>query len=98
MVPNHMGIDSPWVIEHPDWFISRPDSPYPAYSFNGPDLFHDGRVEIKIEDHYFEQSDAAVVFRRRDRASNETRYIYHGNDGRSEERRVGKESSSRYMP
>ena len=67
----------------PEWFISRPDSPYPAYSFNGPDLSHDGRVEIKIEDHYFEQSDAAVVFRRRDRASGETRYIYHGNDGTS---------------
>ena len=83
MVPNHMGIDSPWVIEHPDWFISRQDSPYPAYSFNGPDLSHDGRVEIKIEDHYFEQSDAAVVFRRRDNASGETRYIYHGNDGTS---------------
>jgi hypothetical protein len=62
MVPNHMGIDSPWVIEHPDWFISR-RAPYPAYSFNGPDLSHDGRVEIKIEDHYFEQTDAAVVFR-----------------------------------
>jgi glycosidase len=83
MVPNHMGIDSPWVVEHPDWFISRQDSPYPAYSFNGPDLSQDGRVEIKIEDHYFEQSDAAVVFRRRDRASGETRYIYHGNDGTS---------------
>ena len=83
MVPNHMGIDSPWVIEHPDWFISRQDTPYPAYSFNGPDLSHDGRVEIKIEDHYFEQSDAAVVFRRRDNASGETRYIYHGNDGTS---------------
>ena len=83
MVPNHMGIDSPWVIEHPEWFISRQDAPYPAYSFNGPDLSHDGRVEIKIEDHYFEQSDAAVVFRRRDRASGETRYIYHGNDGTS---------------
>ncbi|MGA3160541.1 MAG: alpha-amylase family glycosyl hydrolase [Terracidiphilus sp.] len=83
MVPNHMGIDSPWVIEHPDWFISRPQPPYPAYSFNGPDLSHDGRVEIKIEDHYFEQSDAAVVFRRRDRQSGETRYIYHGNDGTS---------------
>ncbi len=83
MVPNHMGIDSPWVVEHPDWFISRPDSPYPAYSFNGPDLSQDGRVEIKIEDHYFEQSDAAVVFRRRDRSSGETRYIYHGNDGTS---------------
>ena len=83
MVPNHMGIDSPWVIEHPEWFISRPDPPYPAYSFEGPDLSHDGRVEIKIEDHYFSQSDAAVVFRRRDRASGETRYIYHGNDGTS---------------
>jgi glycosidase len=83
MVPNHMGIDSPWVIEHPDWFISRQDTPYPAYSFNGPDLSHDGRVEIKIEDHYFEQSDAAVVFRRRDKASGETRFIYHGNDGTS---------------
>ena len=83
MVPNHMGIDSPWVVEHPEWFISRPHSPYPAYSFNGPDLSHDGRVEIKIEDHYFEQSDAAVVFRRRDRQSGETRYIYHGNDGTS---------------
>jgi glycosidase len=83
MVPNHMGIDSPWVIEHPERFISRQDTPYPAYSFNGPDLSHDGRVEIKIEDHYFEQSDAAVVFRRRDRASGETRYIYHGNDGTS---------------
>ena len=83
MVPNHMGIDSPWVIEHPDWFIPRQDTPYPAYTFNGPDLSHDGRVEIKIEDHYFEQSDAAVVFRRRDKASGETRYIYHGNDGTS---------------
>ncbi len=83
MVPNHMGIDSPWVVEHPDWFISRPEPPYPAYSFNGPDLSQDGRVEIKIEDHYYEQSDAAVVFRRRDRQSGETRYIYHGNDGTS---------------
>ncbi len=83
MVPNHMGIDSPWVIEHPEWFISRPDTPYPAYSFNGPDLSHDGRVEIKIEDHYFEQTDAAVVFQRRDKWTGETRYIYHGNDGTS---------------
>ncbi len=83
MVPNHMGIDSPWVVEHPDWFISRPQTPYPAYSFEGPDVSGDGRVEIKIEDHYFEQTDAAVVFRRRDRASGETRYIYHGNDGTS---------------
>jgi glycosidase len=83
MVPNHMGIDSPWVIDHPEWFISRPEPPYPAYSFEGPDLSHDGRVELKIEDHYYDQSDAAVVFRRRDKATGEARYIYHGNDGTS---------------
>jgi glycosidase len=83
MVPNHMGIDSPWVIEHPDWFISRQDKPYPAYDFDGPDLSPDPRVEIKIEKHYYEQTDAAVVFQRRDRQSGETRYIYHGNDGTS---------------
>ena len=83
MVPNHMGIDSPWVVEHPDWFIARQESPYPAYSFNGPDLSQDGRAEIKIDDHYYEETDAAVVFRRRDRQSGETRYIYHGNDGTS---------------
>ncbi len=83
MVPNHMGIDSSWVIEHPEWFMSRPDSPYPAYRFEGPDLSRDGRVEIKIEDHYYEQSDAAVVFRRRDKWTGDTRYVYHGNDGTS---------------
>ena len=83
MVPNHMGIDSSWVIEHPEWFMSRPDSPYPAYRFEGPDLSRDNRVEIKIEDHYYEQSDAAVVFRRRDKWTGDIRYVYHGNDGTS---------------
>src|ERR1700733_7928125 len=38
MVPNHMGIDSTWVMEHPEWFVSRHDSPFPAYRFEGPDL------------------------------------------------------------
>jgi len=80
MVPNHMGIDSPWVIEHPDWFIHRWESPFPAYSFNGPDLSTDSRVEIKIDDHYYDQSDAAVAFRLRHHGG-ATRYIYHGNDG-----------------
>ncbi len=83
MVPNHMGIDSPWVVEHPEWFLSRPDRPWPGYSYNGPDLSHDGRAEIKIEDHYYDQSDAAVVFQRRDNASGHIQYIYHGNDGTS---------------
>ncbi len=83
MVPNHMGIDSPWVVEHPEWFISRWEPPYPAYSYNGPDLSADGRVEIKIDDHYFTQTDAAVTFLRRDKSTGETRFIYHGNDGTS---------------
>ena len=83
MVPNHMGIDSRWVIQHPDWFLSLPYSPFPSYSFHGPDLSSDGRVEIKIEDHYFDRTDAAVVFQRRDRWTGDTRYIYHGNDGTS---------------
>jgi glycosidase len=83
MVPNHMGIDSRWMIEHPEWFISLPYPPFPAYSFNGPDVGDDGRVEIKIEDHYYDRSDAAVVFRRMDRWTGDTCYVYHGNDGTS---------------
>ncbi len=81
MVPNHMGIDSTWVMEHPEWFLSRPDSPYPVYSFDGPDLSNESRFEIKIEDHYYNQTDAAVVFQLRERANGETRFVYHGNDG-----------------
>jgi glycosidase len=83
MVPNHMGIDSTWVIEHPEWFLSRTDSPYPVYRFEGPDLSNDHNIEIKIEDHYYEQSDAAVVFRRRDHRTGHVDYVYHGNDGTS---------------
>jgi glycosidase len=83
MVPNHMGIDSPWVIEHPDWFLHRWESPFPAYSFNGPDLSTDSRVEIKIDDRYYDQTDAAVAFRLRHHADGSTRYVYHGNDGTS---------------
>jgi glycosidase len=83
MVPNHMGVDSRWVIEHPERFLSLPDSPFPAYHFDGPNLSDDDRVEIKIEDHYYNRSDAAVVFRRRDRWTGDTRFVYHGNDGTS---------------
>ena len=83
MVPNHMGIDSRWVVEHPDWFLQVPRPPFPSYSFNGPDLSSDQRVAIVLEDHYWDDSDAAVVFKRADRWSGEERYIYHGNDGTS---------------
>ncbi len=83
MVPNHMGIDSRWVVEHPDWFLSLPYSPYPNYTFNGADLSNDNRVGIFLEDHYYNKTDAAVVFKRLDRWTGSARYIYHGNDGTS---------------
>ncbi|HEX2909821.1 MAG TPA: alpha-amylase family glycosyl hydrolase [Chloroflexia bacterium] len=83
MVPNHMGIDSTWVMEHPDWFLSAPYSPFPSYSFNGPNLSWNERVGIYLEDHYYDRTDAAVVFKRVDHQSGDTRYIYHGNDGTS---------------
>ncbi|HGY54543.1 MAG TPA: alpha-amylase [Caldithrix abyssi] len=83
MVPNHMGIDSQWVIHHPDWFVQMDHPPFPTYSFTGPDLCDDERVGIFIEDGYWNRSDAAVVFKRLDRHTGEVRYIYHGNDGTS---------------
>jgi glycosidase len=83
MVPNHMGIDSHWVMKQPDWFLSLPYSPYPNYTFNGTDLSNDSRVGIFLEDHYYEKSDAAVVFKRLDRWTGSALYIYHGNDGTS---------------
>lgn len=83
MVPNHMGIDSRWVIDHPNWFMASDHPPFPAYSYNGPDLSSDERVGIFIEDHYYDRSDAAVAFKRLDRWTGGTRYIYHGNDGTS---------------
>jgi glycosidase len=83
MVPNHMGIDSKWVVEHPDWFLSLPYPPYPSYTFNSENLSDDPRLEIILEDHYHNHSDAAVVFKRYDRQTDDTRYIYHGNDGTS---------------
>ena len=83
MVPNHMGIDSPWVLIHPDWFISVDESPFPSYTFNGPNLSWDERVGIYIEDHYYNNTDAAVVFKRVDHWTGSVKYIYHGNDGTS---------------
>ncbi|MCK6551037.1 alpha-amylase, partial [Myxococcota bacterium] len=81
MVPNHVGLDARWVIEHPERFVQSPHPPFPGYRFTGPELSTDPRVSIKIEDGYWQRTDAAVVFQRVDRHTGETRYIYHGNDG-----------------
>jgi hypothetical protein len=81
MVPNHTGIDSKWMVEHPGYFIQSPFPPFPSYSFNGENLRPGSDVGIFIEDHYYSRDDAAVVFKRIHWPSGDTRYIYHGNDG-----------------
>jgi glycosidase len=83
MVPNHMGLDSAWVMEHPDWFLSLDHSPYPSYSFQSENLADDPHVAVILEDHYYNHTDAAVVFQRRALYGDDVRYIYHGNDGTS---------------
>jgi glycosidase len=83
MVPNHTGIYSRWVIQHPDWFVQTDYPPFPTYQFTGEDLSSDGNVCLQVEDGYWNKRDAAVVFKHYDRNSGRTRYIYHGNDGTS---------------
>ncbi len=81
MVPNHTGLDATWVAEHPEWFLSAAQPPYPNYTYNGPNLSSDSRVAVYLEDHYYDRKDAAVAFKRVDAATGEARYLYHGNDG-----------------
>ncbi|MHA1207199.1 MAG: alpha-amylase family glycosyl hydrolase, partial [Candidatus Hodarchaeales archaeon] len=83
MVPNHTGIDSKWIREHPDWFISVDYPPFPAYQYTGESLSGDQNFGIYLEDHYFSRTDAAVTFKHVDFRTGKTRYIYHGNDGTS---------------
>ncbi|RLW70679.1 MAG: hypothetical protein B6D68_00525, partial [spirochete symbiont of Stewartia floridana] len=83
MVPNHVGIDSDWTRHHPDRLLGVSECPYPGYSFFSDNLSGDESVDIRLEDHYWDKSDAAVVFQRRDTETGEFRFIYHGNDGTS---------------
>ncbi len=82
MVPNHTGIDSKWMAEHPDWFLQRTESPYPSYTYNSQNLSTDSRMQVFLEDHYYDKSDAAVTFKYVGQ-NGQTRIIYHGNDGTS---------------
>ncbi|GHV37592.1 hypothetical protein AGMMS49546_05850 [Spirochaetia bacterium] len=83
MVPNHTGIDSRWVTEHPDRFLQLDYPPFPTYGYNCGNLSGRDDVTVQIEEHYFTRSDAAVVFKRIDNKTGHARYIYHGNDGTS---------------
>ena len=83
VVPNHTGIVSKWVLEHPDWYLSLPYSPFPSYSFSGENLSGDPNIGIYLEDKYFTRTDAAVTFKHENFRTGEIKYIYHGNDGTS---------------
>ena len=83
VVPNHTGIVSKWVLEHPDWYISLPYSPFPSYSFSGENLSGDPNIGIYLEDKYFSRTDAAVTFKYENFRTGEIKYVYHGNDGTS---------------
>ena len=85
MVPNHTGIDSRWVIEHPDWFVSaRTTAPIPSYTFNGAGPLrrrarrHPHRGPLLDRDATPPWSSSASTAGPAD-----DRYIYHGNDGTS---------------
>ncbi len=83
IVPNHTGIDSNWLMKHPDWYISVPKNPIPDFHFDSPDLSPDPAISLKLEEGYYNQTGAAEVFLHEDNRSGEKRYIYHGNDGTS---------------
>lgn len=83
MVPNHTGLDADWVIKHPEWYINTAEKPKDFFAFDSPELSPEPDVSIKLEQHYFAQTGAAEVFQHIDKRSQQTRYIYHGNDGTS---------------
>ncbi|MDO9546488.1 MAG: alpha-amylase family glycosyl hydrolase [Pelolinea sp.] len=83
IVPNHTGIDAPWVIDHPNWYIQADRNPSSDFRFNSPNLSSDPRAEIRLEEGYFNQTGAAEVFQFRENQSEKNIFIYHGNDGTS---------------
>jgi glycosidase len=83
MVPNHTGIDSRWIMEHPDRFLQLDAPPFPQYRYESGNLSNNPDVVVQIEDHYYNNTDCAVVFHHYDRRTGRHRYIYHGNDGTS---------------
>ncbi len=81
MVPNHTAMDSKWVVEKPHLFIQSKECPFPTYTYNGENVSLDPRISVYLEDRYYSKTDCAVVYKRVDNQTGDTRYIYHGNDG-----------------
>ncbi|MEM5947210.1 alpha-amylase family glycosyl hydrolase [Spirochaetia bacterium 38H-sp] len=80
IIPNHMSVDSKWLIENPDFFMQAKNKPYDNYCFSGVDLCDNEKIEVRIEDKYYTKEDAAVVFSVKNSKGQEW-FIYHGNNG-----------------
>jgi len=83
IVANHTGLDSPWLIHHPEWYIHTENNPSPDFVFTSQDLSLDPGVEIRIEDGYYTQTGASEVFYYKNTETEIEKFIYHGNDGTS---------------
>ena len=82
MVPNHTGLDSPWIFQHPERYISTQKSPREGFSYNSPNLSSDPAADIFLDEGYYTQTGAAEVFKYAPK-SGDPIFIYHGNDGTS---------------
>ena len=84
MVPNHMGIDSRWVVEHPERFIAVPGAAVPRLHVRRP-----GPVAATRGSRSRSRTTTGTARTPRSSSggataeSGEQRFIYHGNDGTS---------------
>lgn len=83
MIPNHTGVDSPWVLDHPDWYIGTFEKPVPTWEYNSEDLSPREGIQVRLEDGYYTQQEAAEVFQYTTSEGYGPLFIYHGNDGTS---------------
>ena len=81
MVPNHVGMDGKWIVEHPERFLQLPHSPFPSYTFNGPNLNNIRGSACTSKMGIGMKRMLRFSFKRVDHGTGEETYIYHGNDG-----------------
>ena len=83
IIPNHTGLDAPWVLDHPQWYISTFSKPVSTWQYNSENLSPREDIQIRIEDGYYTQQEAAEAFQYTTSSGFGPLYIYHGNDGTS---------------
>ena len=84
MVPNHMGIDSRWVIEHPERFISLDRTAVSGLLVHaGEPVRGSARRDLPGRSLLRPDRNGRGIQARRDADTGSVRYVYHGNDGTS---------------